>query len=86
METVCVKFEKSFLQTIEKTMQKHHYATKAEFFREAARDKIKELEKEKLLQKLEHLQGSSKRRTTDKQLHKAGEQAFARLEKKFNLK
>jgi len=76
MEPVTVKFEDDFLREIEKLMKKHRYATKAEFIREAIREKIKQLEKEELLQRVDKLFGSSKRKTTDEQLHAAGEKAF----------
>lgn len=83
MEPVTVKFEADFIREIEKLMKKHRYATKAEFIREAIREKIKQLEKEELLQRVDKLFGSSKRKTTDEQLHAAGEKAFEELEKKF---
>jgi len=86
MEPVTVKFEDDFLREIEKLMKKHRYATKAEFIREAIREKIKQLEKEELLQRVDKLFGSSKRKTTDEQLHAAGEKAFEELEKKFKRK
>lgn len=83
MEPVTVKFEDDFIREIEKLMKKHRYATKAEFIREAIREKIKQLEEEELLQRVEKLFGSSKHKTTDEQLHAAGEKAFEELEKKF---
>ncbi len=43
METISIKLEKGFLQTLEKVMKKHNYSTKTEFIREAIRDKIAEL-------------------------------------------
>ena len=86
METVSVKFEDNFLGDIEKTMKKHRYSTKTEFIREAIRDKINDLEKEELLKNIKKLYGSSKRKTTDKELHIAGEKVFKSLEKKYNIK
>ena len=85
MEPITVKFEDDFLREIEKLMKKHRYATKAEFIREAIREKIKQLEKEELLKKVEKLYGASKRKTTDKQLHEAGEKAVEELEKELGL-
>lgn len=86
MEPVTVKFEDGFLQDMQKVMKKHRYITKAEFVREAVREKIKDLEKEELLQKVEKLFSSSKRKTTDEQLHSAGEKAIKQLEKKFKAR
>ena len=65
-------------------MKKHRYTTKTEFIREAIRDKIKELEKEEALIRVKALYGASKRKTTDKQLHKAGENAFEELDREIH--
>jgi len=86
MEPITVKFEDDFFREIEKFMKKHRYMTKAEFIREAIREKIKQLENEELLQRVDKLFGSSKHKTTDEQLHIAGEKAFKELEKKFKRK
>jgi len=83
MEAVSLKLEDAFLRDIEKSMRRHRYTTKTEFIREAIRDKIKDLEKEEALIRLKKLYGSSKRKTTDEQLHKAGEEAFEELAKEL---
>ena len=83
MEIVSVKFEEEFLKDIEKIMKKHRYATKAEFIRESIREKMKALEKEEALARVRRIYGASKRKTTDEQLHKAGEEAFEELEKEL---
>jgi metal-responsive CopG/Arc/MetJ family transcriptional regulator len=87
MEGISIKLEKDFLAVIEKVMKKNNYATKTEFIREAIRDKVEGLEeKEEMRRQIARLAGSSKRKTTDEDLHKAGEIAFERLEKKFRKK
>ena len=58
--------------------------TKTEFIREAIRDKIIELEKQETLNKIEKLFGSSKRKTTDEDLHKVREKLAKDYEKKFS--
>ena len=78
-----MKLEDTFLQDIEKTMKKHRYTTKKEFIREAIRDKIRDLEKEEALLRLEKAYGASKRKTTDEDIHKAGEKAFEDIAKQF---
>lgn len=83
MEAVSLKLEDKFLQDIEITMKKHRYTTKTEFIREAIRDKIRDLEKEELLLKAKNLYGASKRKTTDEELHKAGEKAFDEIDRKL---
>ena len=86
MEAVSLKLEDEFLKDMEKIMKRHRYTTKTEFIREAIRDKIKDLEKEELLLRAKMLYGSSKRKTTDEDVHKAGEKAFKELEREFRLK
>jgi Arc/MetJ-type ribon-helix-helix transcriptional regulator len=81
METISIKVEEELLDRMGKLMRKHHYATKTEFIREAIRDKFKELEREEALKRVKKFYGASKRRTTDEQLHKAGERAFEELER-----
>ena len=83
MENVSVKFEDSFVHDMEKIMKKNRYATKAEFIREAIRDKIKQLEKEELFMSLKKVYGSSKRKTTDEELHQAREHVFDEIEKEL---
>jgi len=86
MENVSLKIEPQFLKEIESTMKKNRYMTKTEFIREAIRDKLKELEKQNMLKHLDRIAGVSKHKTTDNELHKAGEKAFKELEKKFSTK
>ncbi|MAF36820.1 hypothetical protein CL622_06915 [archaeon] len=86
MESVSLKLEDSFSHDIEKFMKKHRYTTKTEFIREAIRDKISALEKEEILLKLKKVYGASKRKTTDEQLHEAGEKAFLELERELGIK
>lgn len=83
MESISLKLEDVFLKDIERFMLKHRYVTKTEFIREAIRDKIKKLEKEEALHKLKKVFGASKKKTTDEELHKAGEKAFEELEKEI---
>ena len=81
METVSLKLDNLFLKDIQRSMKKHRYETKTEFIRQAIRDKLKALEHEETLSRLRKLYGSSFTRTTDKALHKAGEQAFKEIER-----
>lgn len=83
METVSIKLEESFAKDVERIMKRHRYVTKTEFIREAIRDKIKELSKEEALAKVRALYGSSRRRITDEDLHRAGEKAFEDLAKEL---
>ncbi len=85
MENISIKLESNFLKAIEAAMKKNNYSTKTEFIREAIRDKIKELEIEEKIRAVRRVAGSSKRRTTDEELHKAGEKVFKQFERKFGL-
>jgi Arc/MetJ-type ribon-helix-helix transcriptional regulator len=87
MESVSLKLEDTFSQDIERTIKKHRYTTKTEFIREAIRDKIRDLEKEEALLRLERAYGAGAkkgRRITDETLHRAGEDAVREIAKKLN--
>lgn len=81
METVSIKLDDNFAHDVQKAVQKYHYTTKTEFIREAIRNRIKELEKQETLRKIQYYYGKSPLKTTDEQLHIAREKAFDRLEK-----
>lgn len=49
MENVSLKLDQNFLTAINKVMKKYNYMTKAEFIREALRDKIRNLEEKEIL-------------------------------------
>jgi len=83
MEIISLKLEEGILTEIDKKLSQHRYSTRTEFIRDAIREKLSDLEKEEILKNLAKLRGSSKRKTTDEQLHIAGEKAFEILEKNF---
>ena len=83
METISLKMEDNILKEIDQKVKNHRFSTRTEFIRDAIREKLSELEKQEVLRSLSKLRGSSKRKTTDAQLHKAGEAAFEILEKQF---
>ncbi len=83
METVTIKLDEGLLKEIDETLAKRRYSTRTEFIREAIRNRIKDLEKEESLARVRKYYGASKRKTTDKQLHKARERIAKELEKEF---
>jgi len=83
MENVSIKLDGEFLRNIEKFMKKYNYMTKAEFIRQAIRDKIQEMEKEEMLKAVKRLSGSLKRRTTDEELHAIREKLASKYEERF---
>ena len=82
METISIRLDEGMMNKLGALMKRHHFATLTEFVRDAIRNRIKELEHEELQRQIARLAGSSKRKTSDEQLHAAGEKAFEILEKK----
>lgn len=88
METVSVRFEEEFVHDIENSMKENRYATKTEFIREAVRDKITDLEKQKALLRLEQAYGAGvkkRRKISDEDLHRAREEAGKEIAKKLGV-
>lgn len=74
METISLKMDEALLTEIDAKLSRHRYSTRTEFIRDAIRSKLSELEKQELLKEVKRLYGTSKRKTTDEQLHKAREE------------
>ncbi len=83
METICLKMDKVILSEMDRKLSKYRYSTRTEFIRDAIRSKLSELEKKEILADVRRFYGASKRKTTDKELHEAGEKAFEELERRF---
>jgi metal-responsive CopG/Arc/MetJ family transcriptional regulator len=81
MEAISLKLDETILSEIDNKLAKYRYSTRTEFIRDAIRSKLSELEKQNLLKAIEAGYGTSRRKTTGKQLHAAGEKAFHELEK-----
>ena len=89
METISIRFEERFIHDMDKAMKAHRYATKAEFIREAIRDKMKDLEKEEALLRLEKAYGAGAakgRKITDDDIHNAGEAAIRDIAEQLGVK
>jgi len=76
MKTISIRLESEFAKILSEVIKNNMYSTKTEFIREAIREKIKQIQREETIKRVEKLYGSSKRRTTDEDLHKAREKAF----------
>ena len=83
MEAISLKLDGAILTEIDRKLARYRYSTRTEFIRDAIRSRLSELEKGELLKEVERFYCASKRKTTDKQLHEAGEAAFKELEKSF---
>jgi metal-responsive CopG/Arc/MetJ family transcriptional regulator len=86
METLCVKIEKGLARDLNKIIGNHRYSTKTEFVREAIRDKIQNIETRNALLRLEEFYGSSKRKTTDKQLREVRKQTVKDFARELGVK
>lgn len=89
METISVRYEESFIKAMERIMKAYRYATKAEFIREAIRDKMRDLETKAALIRLEKAYGAGayqKRKITEEDVHRAGGEAFEELAKRLGVK
>lgn len=88
MEATTVKFEEDFNVKIEKAMEKHHYATKAEFIREALREKLLNLEKQEYMMKAFKLHGAGRikhKTITDEDLHKTREKVAREMAQELGV-
>ena len=83
MEAISLKLDKTLLNEIDSNLHKHRYSTRTEFIRDSIRRRLSDLEKDKLLKLVDKMHGSSKKKTTDEELHEAGEIAFKQLEEKI---
>jgi len=89
MEATTVKFEDDFGTQIEKAMKKHHYTTKAEFIREALREKLINLEKQEYMMKAFKLHGAGKKKhnlITDDDLHRTREKVAREMAEELGVK
>lgn len=80
---ISLKLEEGMLKEIDSKLKNYRYSTRTEFIRDAIRYKLTDLEKEELLRAVAKSKGSSKRRTTDEQLHEAREKLAKIYEDKF---
>jgi len=76
MQAITIKMEDRLLEELDQKLGEHRYSTRTEFIRDAIREKLSELEKNEVLKNLAQLKGSSKRNTSDAQLHDARDKAF----------
>ena len=85
MESITIKVEDKLSQEINKAMQPD-YTTKTEFIREAIRDKIKVIRKEKVIDELKKYFGKAKTKTSYEQERKIREEIGKKFTDKFGIK
>ncbi len=81
MEMISLKLEDELLKEIDQKLAYNRYSTRTEFIRDAIREKLSDLEKTEILKQLSNLKGSSKKKTSEDDLHKAREKIFDLLDK-----
>ena len=87
METVCVKFQEQVLAEVDKKIKDHNFNSRTEFIREAVRDKLEDLSRDEIIEKIMSFKGKFKHKhTTSEDEKRIKEEVFDELEKKFGLK
>jgi metal-responsive CopG/Arc/MetJ family transcriptional regulator len=81
-EMITLKLEDVFLRDIDAIVSDSGYQNRTEFIRNALREKIEEIRLNRAMISLSHLKGTSKRKTTEKDLEKIRKLAFNKLDKK----
>lgn len=86
MEAICVKLDGRILRNIDDSMRDHNYTTRTDFIREAIRDKLKELEKDKAINELKKFMGAAKVRVSDERHEQIRNEVAKEYAKKFGIK
>lgn len=85
MEAVCIKMDERIMEEMESCIEEENYSTKTEFIREAIREKIKVIKKEKAWKKFEALYGKGKPRLSDEEFEKMREKVADEYLKKSGI-
>ena len=64
MEAVTVKFQEEVLDRIDRTIDEHNFNSRTEFIREAVRDKIENLSRDRLVNEFLRFRGKASKKTT----------------------
>lgn len=86
MEAICVKLDEKILKNLDNNLKQHNFSTRTDFIREAIRDKLRLLEKEKAIRTLEKYFGAAKVKVSDKRHHQIREEVSKKFAKKFGIK
>ncbi|MEK6904415.1 MAG: ribbon-helix-helix domain-containing protein [Nanoarchaeota archaeon] len=80
MQVLNIKIDGDLLKEIDGKLKKNRYSTRTEFVREAIRDKLSQLERDKMWEEFEIVRKKNKHKTTDEQIHKTREKLAKELE------
>lgn len=87
MKVVSVKFDEHILKEVDRNLQIHNFNSRTEFIRDAIRDKLEDLKKERALLEFLKFKGKSKIKTSDEENFKnkkeIEKQFLDELEKRF---
>jgi metal-responsive CopG/Arc/MetJ family transcriptional regulator len=83
MEIISLKLDKTTLNNLDSCLKSNNFSTRTEFVREAIRDKINELEHNKLLKEFLRHKGKLTAKTTNQELKEIRENVFKELEKQI---
>ena len=86
MEAICVKLDKGILRNLDSSMKKFNYTTRTDFIREAIRDKLRELEKDRAIMEFKKFMGAAKTHVSDKRHEEIKEEVGREYAKKFGIK
>lgn len=83
MHTITLKLQDNTFKKVEKVLKEFDYSTKTDFIREAIRDKLKELERERAWKKFEKLRGTAPVKYSDEESRRIREKVGEEFMKKF---
>lgn len=86
METITFKIQEEIVKKIDGLLTPLHFNNRTEFIREALREKLRDLEKDKAINLLEKFKGLSNKTVSDKRLEEIREQVGKEYAKKFGIK
>jgi metal-responsive CopG/Arc/MetJ family transcriptional regulator len=83
MHTITLKLQETTFRKVEKAMKNFDYSTKTDFIREAIRDKLKGLEREKAWKQFEKFSGTAPVKYSEEESRKIREKTGEEFIKKF---
>lgn len=81
MEAISMKLDGNMLHSIDETLKENNYSTRTEFIRDAIRDKLEDLKREKVIAEFLRFGGKARKTTTYEQNKKTAEKALLELAK-----
>jgi len=79
MQIVNFKLQESILKEVDGCLEQFHFNNRTEFIRDAIREKLENLRKERALYLLKKYRGSIKRNITDEEIERIKAEAFQEL-------